>query len=71
MIAKVIIFVMGWIMLFPAMFLVFNDDVICFVLGVIYFVVVVFSGQEQDRKFWKVWWQINKSLFPLPKEYEN
>lgn len=71
MIAKVIIFVMGWVMLFPAMFLVFNDSVICFVLGVIYFVVVVFSGQEQDRKFWKVWWQINKSLFPLPKEYEN
>ena len=71
MIAKLIIFVMGWILLFPAMYLVFNDSLIYFVLGIIYIVVIVFSGPEQDRKFWKVWLQINKSLFPLPKEYDN
>ena len=71
MIAKVIIFVMGWIMLIPAMFLCFDGNFWYFVLGVIYFVVIVFSGSDIDRKFWKVWWQINKSLFPLPKEYEN
>lgn len=71
MIAKFIIFVMGWIMLVPAMFLVFTDSLVYACLGVIYFVVVVFSGSEHDRKFWKVWWNINKSLFPLPKEYDN
>ena len=71
MIAKSLIFLIGCIMLFPAMFLIFNDSIIYFILGVIYFVFIVFSGTDEDRKFWKVWWKINKSLFPLPKEYEN
>lgn len=70
MVAKVLIFVMGWVMLIPAMFLCFDGNFWYFVLGAIYFVVIVFSGSDIDRKFWKVWWSINKSLLPLPKEYD-
>ena len=67
---KIIIFVIGWALLVPAMFLCFNGSFLYFILGVIYFVVMVYSGSEIDRKFWKLWWKINKSFLPLQKEYD-
>ena len=59
---KIIVLALGYFLLLPCGFMLLSDNFWIILCGIVYFVVIVFSGNEKDRKFWKVWWRLHYYL---------
>lgn len=66
---KLVIFFVGtFILSLPSYFLFASESISCKLLALFMILVIVFSGPEGDRKFWKEYFKI---ILPLPKEYDK